>query len=90
MENKNQKPYENLQFGFDRTQMYKEFIQPQINRSTALTAVMDFCKLNGIRLTTKETLRMVDRYVSFIETGDTSWAKMVDEYLIKKYEDLEV
>jgi hypothetical protein len=88
MEN-NIKTYENLQMGFDRTQLFKEYTHPQIIRSTALTTVMDFCKMNGIKLNTKETIAMVNKYVKFIETGDTAWVKTVDEYIIKKYEDID-
>jgi hypothetical protein len=88
MENKKNN-YQDIQLGFDRTQLYKEYTHPQIVRSTALNAVMDFCKMNGIKLNTKEMIAMVNKYVMFIETGDTSWVKTVDEYIIKKYEDID-
>ena len=88
MENKKNN-YQDIQLGFDRTQLYKEYTHPQIIRSTALNTVMDFCKMNGIKLNTKETIAMVNKYVNFIETGDTSWVKTVDEYIVKKYEDID-
>jgi hypothetical protein len=82
--------YQELQLGFDRTQLYKEFIQPQINRTAALRAVLDFCKINQIRLSTKEMMRMVMRYQQFIETGDRSWAEAVDKYIADKYEEYNI
>ena len=76
-----------MNFGFDRTQLYKEFTQPQINRSAALQAVMNFCKVNQIKMTNVEIMALSNKYFSFIETGDTSWAKTVDKYLMDKYEE---
>lgn len=89
MENKKTNNYENVQMGFDRTQLYKEFTHPQIVRSTALNAVMDFCKMNGLKLDVKETLALVNKYVKFIETGDTAWASTVDTYMKEKYSDVD-
>ena len=83
MENK--KPYENLQMGFDRTQLYKEFTHPQHIRQSALMSVMDFCKMNQLKLSTKETLALTNKYILFVETGDASWADVVDTYIKKKY-----
>jgi hypothetical protein len=82
------KSYEDLQMGFDRTQLYKEYTQPQINRSAALQAVMNFCKVNQIKLVNVEIMALTKKYVDFIETGDTSWAKAVDKYLMSKYEEI--
>jgi hypothetical protein len=79
------KSYEDLQLGFDRTQLYKEYTQPQINRSAALQAAMSFCNLKEIKMTNVEIMRLSQRYVEFIETGDTSWAKIVDEHITKNY-----
>jgi len=82
------KSYEDLQMGFDRTQLYKEYTQPQINRSTALQAVMTFCKFNQIKLTNVEIMALSNKYVAYIETGNTEWAKTVDKYLMDKYEEI--
>jgi hypothetical protein len=79
--------FQDLQLGFDRTQLYKEHIQPQINRTAALRAVLDFCKMNQIKLTTKELIKMTERYIQFIETGDKSWVELVDNYLLAKYDE---
>jgi hypothetical protein len=81
------KPYEDLQMGFDRTQLFKEHQLPQLNRSTALQSVLSFCKLNQIQPTTQELFQMTERYVAYIETGDREWVKMVDNYIKSKYEE---
>lgn len=81
------KVYEELQYGFDRTQVYKEFTQPQINRSSALQAVMNFGKINQIKMSNVEVIALTKKYLLFIETGDTEWAKTVDKYLMDKYEE---
>jgi hypothetical protein len=82
------KSYQDLQLGFDRTQLYKEYTQPQINRSAALQAAMSFCNLKEIKMTNVEVMALCNKYVSFIETGDTSWAKTVDKYIMDKYEEI--
>jgi hypothetical protein len=81
------KSYQDEQYGFDRTQMYKEWCQPQINRAAALRAVLDFLKINQIKMTTKEMMRLVMRYEQFIATGDRSFAEAIDNYIAKKYEE---
>jgi len=73
--------YQDHQLGFDRTQLYKEHIQPQITRSSALRAVIDFCLLNQIKITNKELVRMTERYIEFIETGNKSWIDSMDKYI---------
>lgn len=75
--------YKDLALGFDRTQLYKEHVQPQINRASALSAVMQFCQLNDLKLSMELTLRLCDLYVKYIETGDKEWVRKVDEYLTR-------
>jgi hypothetical protein len=83
------KPYEDLQMGYDRTQVYKEFIQPQINRTSALNNVMSFVKMMKINPTTEELFLLVERLQMFIETGDKQWVTKVDTWLKDKYEEQE-
>jgi hypothetical protein len=83
------KPYEDLQMGYDRTQVYKEFIQPQINRTSALNNVMSFVKMMKINPTTEELFLLVERFQMFIETGDKQWVTKVDTWLKDKYEEQE-
>jgi hypothetical protein len=79
--------FQDLQMGFDRTQLFKEYQQPQINRTAALRCVLDFCKINQIKLNTKELMKLTERYIQFIETGDKSWVEAVDQYILAKYEE---
>jgi hypothetical protein len=78
------KPHENLQLGFDRTQLFKEWVQPQINRSSSLTTTVEYCRINKIHLSVKETIAMSKRFEEYIETGNTSWMEKMDDYLEKK------
>jgi hypothetical protein len=80
----NPKKHENLPMGFDRTQLFKEFQQPQINRSAGLSAALEVCTLNDVKMTNREILALAGKYVEFIENGNTEWAKKVDEYMAKK------
>lgn len=75
--------------GFDRTQLYKEYIQPQINRSSALSNVLSFVKIMGLKPTTEELFLMVERFQSFVENGDKEWVKKMDKFIKEKYEDVE-
>ena len=79
-----QKNYQDLQLGFDRTQLYKEYVQHQINRSTALRTTIEYCTLHGIQLDVKETMTMTKRFMEYLETGDTSWMDKMESYLEKK------
>jgi hypothetical protein len=79
-----QKNYQDHQLGFDRTQLYKEWIQPQINRSTALRSTIEYCTINGIELNVKLTMLMTQRFVEYLETGDTSWMDKMESYLEDK------
>lgn len=83
------KPYEDLQMGYDRTQIYKEFIQPQINRQSALNNVMSFVKMMKITPTTEELFLLVERFESFIETGNKDWVNKVDMYVERKHKEME-
>lgn len=78
------KPHENLQLGFDRTQLFKEWVQPQINRSSSLSSTIEYCRINKIQLSVKETIAMCKRFEEYIETGNTSWMEKMDEYMEKK------
>jgi len=84
MAQENQKNYQDYQLGFDRTQMYKEWIQPQINRSTALRSTLEYCITNNIELSVKETFQMCKRFEQYLETGDTSWMDKMELFLENK------
>ena len=43
------KPFEEKPFGFDRTQMFKEWTHPQIVRQSALSFTTEFCQTNGLK-----------------------------------------
>ncbi len=76
-----QKNFKDLQLGFDRTQLFKEYVQDQINRSTALRTTIEYCTLHNIKLDVEITMLMTKRFVEYLETGDTSWMKKMETYL---------
>jgi hypothetical protein len=76
--------HETMDLGYDRTQLFKEWVQPQINRSSALSTTMTILESNGLKLTNKEILALCEKYISYLETGDISWADSVDNYMKAK------
>lgn len=83
---KTNKNYEDLQLGFDRTQLFKEYTQPQITRSSALNATMDWCKINQYPLSLSEIIALSQHFVSYIEEGKTDWMKKTENYLKDKHQ----
>lgn len=77
--------YKDLELGFNRTQLFKEEVQPQINRCSALNAVLDFCKLNDLTLTTSDMNLLTKRFIKYIETGDDGWMEKFDEHIKNNY-----
>jgi hypothetical protein len=77
--------YETMAMGFDRTQLFKEWVQPQINRSSALSTTMTIIESNDLKLTNKEILALCEKYILYLETGDTTWADTVDDYINKNH-----
>jgi len=75
--------------GFDRTQLYKEYTQPQINRSTALQATMNFIRVNQYQLSLTETIALSENFVKYIEDGKTDWMKKTEQYLQNKLQDID-
>ena len=79
-----QKNYQDHQLGFDRTQLFKEYVQPQINRSSALRTTIEFCTLHGIQLNVKETMLMTQRFMEYLETGDKFWEDKMEKFVEDK------
>ena len=76
----NVKKHTEYALGFDRTQLFKEEIQPQINRTSALSNVMDIIKIHNLKPSVKEYALLVDRFVQYIETGDMSFFERIDKH----------
>jgi hypothetical protein len=78
------KPFEEKPFGFDRTQMFKEWAHPQIVRQSALSFTTEFCRIHGLKLGTGELLALNRRMCQYIETGDESWSELADGHMLNK------
>jgi hypothetical protein len=76
--------YENEKLGFDRTQLFKEHVQPQITRSSALNATIDWCKINKYPLSLLEVISLSKHFVSYIEEGKTDWMSITEEKIKKR------
>ena len=79
--------YQSKPFGFERTQMWKEWEQPQIIRSTALTSALKFFEMNLIGCTPKELQSLTNGFLIYIQTGDISIFARLQEYLEQKEKD---
>lgn len=89
----NNKNYESEKLGFERTQLFKEYVQPQITRSSALNTTMDWCKINQYPLSLTEIIALSKHFVSYIEEGKTDWMtiteKKIKERLSERGQDVD-
>ena len=74
-----QKPY-----GFDRTQMFKEFETPMIHRMSALQSALRYFESNNIYVTPLELKAATKGLLSFIEDNDWTVFDKLHSYLEKK------
>jgi hypothetical protein len=65
------KLWSDLPYGFDRTQGFKEYTQPIITRTTALTQTMELVKLFNIEVSVVELFNLQKELYEYIETGET-------------------
>jgi hypothetical protein len=76
--------YKQKPFGFDRTQMFKEFETPMIHRMSALQSALKYFESNGIYVTPLELKAATKGILSFIEENDWSVFERLNNYLEKK------
>ena len=74
------KPYEQKQLGFDRTQLFKEYTQPIIDRQSALKAAMTLMSSHNLQWSMSDIMLVTKRIQNWMETGDDSWVKKMDQY----------
>jgi len=75
------KKYQDTPLGYDRTQLYKEYQEPQIRRQSALKSAMSIMESHELKLSMKDLFGLTKRIEQFIETGDTSWSVPFDNYV---------
>lgn len=76
--------YKTKPFGFDRTQMYKEYESPMIHRMSAMNFAQKFFEANFITYTPKEFKSLYLGFLNLIEKDDTSIFERLETYLAKK------
>lgn len=72
MEKKN---WNELPYGFDRTQGFKEAVQPVITRTTALTQTIEIIKLMNIQVSVVELFTFQKEMFEYLERGETTFFK---------------
>lgn len=80
--------YQSKPFGFERTQMWKEWEQPQIIRSTALTSALKFFEINYLGCTPKELQSLTNGFQTYIRTGDITIFARLQEYLDQREKEI--
>jgi hypothetical protein len=72
--------YEKKPLGFDRTQLFKEYTQPIVERQAALKTTMTLMETHNLKWSMSDILLVSKRLIQWMETGDESWVKKMDEY----------
>lgn len=78
--------FKTVPYGFDRTQMYKEYEGPMIHRMSAMNFSQKFFESNFISYTPKELKSLYLGFLDLIEKGDMSIFERLDKYLQTKEE----
>lgn len=74
------KNYENKPLGFDRTQLFKEYTQPIVNRQSALKTAMTLMTSHDLKWSMKDIMLVTQRLITWMETGDDSFVEKMDQY----------
>lgn len=74
------KNYQDKPLGFDRTQLFKEYSQPIVNRQSALKTALTLMTSHDLKWSMKDIMLVTQRLTEWMETGDESWVKRMDEY----------
>jgi hypothetical protein len=78
---KKQESYQDKTLGFDRTQLYKEYMEPQIRRQSALKSAVSIMEAHELKLSINDLMLLTKRIDQFIETGNSSWSSQFDSYV---------
>jgi hypothetical protein len=80
----NRDDYKNKPYGFDRTQMFKEYESPMLHRISALKMAQTFFDTNEIKHTPTELKAAYLRFWKLIDDGDLEVFDVMQNYLNKK------
>lgn len=80
----NRDDYKNKPYGFDRTQMFKEYESPMLHRISALKMAQTFFETNEIKHTPTELKAAYLRFWKLIDDGDLEVFDVMQNYLDKK------
>lgn len=82
------KNYENKPLGYDRTQLFKEYTQPIVERQAALKTTLTLMETHNLKWSMKDIMLVNKRLVEWMETGDESWIEKMDNYFGLKNDQL--
>ena len=81
------KNYEKLE-KFERNQAFKEYTQPIVNRQSALKTTLTLMTSHDLKWSMRDIMLVTQRLTEWMETGDESWVKRMDEYFKLKHDQL--
>ena len=73
------KKWSELDYGFDRTQGFKEYTQPINVRTTALTQSIELIKIFAINVSVVELFNIQSEMFNYLETGETKVFKTLHD-----------
>jgi len=80
----NKDDFKTKPYGFDRTQMFKEYESPMLHRISALKMAQTFFETNEIKHTPTELKAAYLRFWKLIDDGDLEVFDVMQNYLDKK------
>jgi hypothetical protein len=72
--------YESKPLGFDRTQLFKEYTQPIVERQAAMKTTITLMEAHNLKWSMSDIMLITKRLVQWMETGDDTWVKKMDSY----------
>lgn len=67
------KKWNEMSYGFDRTQAFKEAIQPVISRTSAMSQTIEIIKLFNLDVSVTELFNFQKDLFIYLETGETAF-----------------
>jgi len=74
------KNYESKPLGFDRTQLFKEAVQPIVDREAAMKTTLQFMSAHNLQWSMEDIMLVNKRVLQWFQTGDESWVTKMDTY----------
>jgi len=84
------KNYETKPLGFDRTQLFKEAVQPIVDREAAMKTALQFMAAHNLQWSMRDLMLLNKRILQWFQNGDEHWVDNMDVYFgLKRDEKLQ-